>query len=70
MRRRGVYRTMHEYVLRDAHRRADVCGVRLYVAKDNQKAQQVSHRVGLSPSSYRVFEEDFVLAKGARASKL
>ncbi len=69
-RRQGVYRTMHQHVVREAKARKDVCGVRLYVEQDNQKAQQVYHRVGLSPSSYRVFEEDFVLAKGARASKL
>ena len=69
-RRKGVYRTMHQHVLREAKARKDVCGVRLYVEQDNQRAQQVYHRVGLSPSSYQVFEEDFVLAKRARASKL
>ncbi|TAJ10259.1 MAG: N-acetyltransferase [Nitrospirae bacterium] len=69
-RRQGVYRTMHRHVLREAKERKDVCGVRLYVEKDNQGAQQAYHRVGLSPSTYQVFEEDFMLTKRARASKL
>src|SRR4026209_2839866 len=61
-RRQGVYRTMHQHMLREARARKDVCGLRLYVEQDNQGAQQVYHQMGLSPSSYQVFEEDFVLA--------
>ena len=62
-RRRGVYRRMHEEVLEQARARDDVCGVRLYVEAGNTTAQTVYKRVGLSHSSYWVFEEDFVLAK-------
>ncbi|WP_447975208.1 N-acetyltransferase family protein [Nitrospira sp. Kam-Ns4a] len=65
-RRRGVYRSLHESVLRDARRRPDVCGVRLYVDRDNRIAQTVYTRVGLRRSSYVMFEEDFVLDTGAR----
>jgi GNAT superfamily N-acetyltransferase len=61
MRRRGVYRTMHEYVLRDAHRRADVCGVRLYVAKDNGGAHAAYVRAGMGLTAYQVYEQDFIL---------
>ena len=61
MRRRGVYRTMHEYVLRDAHGREDVCGIRLYVAKENQGAQMPYGRAGMSLTAYQVYEQDFVL---------
>ncbi|MDE3018375.1 MAG: GNAT family N-acetyltransferase [Nitrospirota bacterium] len=68
-RRQGIYRTMHRHVLREAKDRKDVCGLRLYVEKDNQGAQTVYRRVGLSPSIYQVFEEDFVLAKRAEASE-
>lgn len=69
-RRQGVYRTMHQHMLREARARKDVCGLRLYVEQDNQGAQQVYHQVGLSLSSYQVFEEDFVLATRTRSSKL
>lgn len=60
-RRRGVYRRLHEFVLRMARSRPDVCGVRLYVEADNHGAQAAYRQVGLSRSSYQVFEEDFVL---------
>lgn len=60
-RRRGVYRTMHEAILRLAKERGDVCGVRLYVEGENDVAKAVYAKVGLNASSYRVFEEDFVL---------
>lgn len=67
-RRRGVYRKMHETILQQARQRGDVCGIRLYVEGDNAVAQTVYERVGLTPSSYRIFEEDFVLSpKPSRA---
>lgn len=61
-RRHGVYRSMHECVLRKARARADVCGLRLYVEAGNTTAQAAYERVGLAPSSYRIFECDFVLS--------
>ncbi|MBI3602857.1 MAG: GNAT family N-acetyltransferase [Nitrospirae bacterium] len=62
-RRRGIYRRMHEAVIEQAKARKDVCGVRLYVEQENKTAQTVYQRVGLMPSAYRVFEEDFILVK-------
>ncbi len=62
-RRRGVYRRMHEAVLREAKTRGGICGVRLYVEGANAAAMAVYRRVGLALSPYRVFEDDFVLAK-------
>ena len=63
-RRRGVYRHMHESVVAQARAMPDVCGVRLYVEADNATAQTVYRRIGMVPSSYRVFEQDFVLPRG------
>jgi ribosomal protein S18 acetylase RimI-like enzyme len=68
-RRQGVYRAMHRYVLSQAHARPDVCGVRLYVEGENRGAQDVYQRVGLSPSTYQVFENDFVLIKRTKTEK-
>ncbi|HNG51818.1 MAG TPA: N-acetyltransferase [Nitrospira sp.] len=62
-RRQGVYRAMHQAVMALAQSRADVCGVRLYVEGDNTVAQGVYERVGLTPSTYRIYESDFVLPK-------
>jgi ribosomal protein S18 acetylase RimI-like enzyme len=60
-RRRGVFRQMHKAVIASAKAAPDVCGVRLYVEQDNQTAQTVYQRLGLSPSAYKVYEQDFVL---------
>lgn len=61
-RRRGVYRTMHDHVVASAKADPQVCGIRLYVERDNRMAQTVYQRVGLLPSVYTVYEQDFVLA--------
>jgi GNAT superfamily N-acetyltransferase len=62
-RRRGVYRTMHQAILEQAKSRGDVCGVRLYVERENRTAKTVYTKVGLETSSYHVFESDFVLSR-------
>ena len=61
VRRRGVYRALHEYVLQEARRRGDVCGVRLYVEQDNAGAQATYARLDMNPTGYRIYERDFVL---------
>ena len=62
-RRRSVFRRMHETVMATAKTSPNVCGVRLYVEESNSTAQAVYRKVGLTPSSYVVFEADFVLAR-------
>lgn len=62
-RRRGVFRRMHETVMATAKTSPKVCGVRLYVEESNGTAQAVYRKVGLTPSSYAIYETDFVLAR-------
>jgi GNAT superfamily N-acetyltransferase len=62
-RRQGVYRRMHHSIMSLARSRSDVCGVRLYVEETNATAKQVYSRVGLSISSYQVYETDFLLPR-------
>lgn len=62
-RRRGVYRRLYEHVLNAAKDRRDVCGVRLYVDKDNRTAQQVYQRLGMNSAQYAMYELDFVLER-------
>ena len=62
-RRQGVFRRMHDTVLATAKADSGVCGVRLYVERSNVAAQTVYKRVGLIPSAYEVFEDDFVLPR-------
>jgi GNAT superfamily N-acetyltransferase len=60
-RRHGVYRRMHEAVVQQARARDDVCGIRLYVERDNSIAQLTYDKMGLKRSPYVVYEADFVL---------
>ncbi|MGQ0810307.1 MAG: GNAT family N-acetyltransferase [Nitrospiraceae bacterium] len=69
-RRNGVYRLMHQALVDEARTRNNVCGIRLYVEKDNHVAQRVYDRVGLSRSVYEVFEEDFVLGSKSEPRSL
>lgn len=57
----GVFRAMHAYILVKAKADPRVCGIRLYVERDNRGAQTVYQRVGLRPSCYTIYEQDFVL---------
>lgn len=69
-RRRGIYRKMHRAILEQAKSRGDVCGVRLYVERENKTAKTVYAKVGLETSPYHVFESDFVLSRNqGRARK-
>lgn len=62
-RRQGVYRQMHDAVVLQAKADPKVCGIRLYVEQENHTAEAVYQRVGLARSAYKIYEEDFVLAK-------
>lgn len=55
-RRKGVYRAMHNYVCEVASKRGDVCGIRLYVERDNNVAQQTYSNLGMVKSHYDMYE--------------
>lgn len=58
-RRRGVYRALHEHVTRLARRETGVCGIRLYVDRNNVTARQTYENLGMRHSHYDLFEIDF-----------
>jgi len=60
-RRTGVYRALHAFVLEKARAEKNVCGVRLYVEKQNERAQATYHAMGMSDAHYDIYEIDFVL---------
>ena len=62
-RRQGIYRRLYQHVLDEAKARKDICGVRLYVSKENVAAQQVYERLGLKKGLYDMRELDFVLER-------
>ena len=58
-RRMGVYSAMHLWILDTARSRPNVCGVRLYVDRNNDDARKTYRSLGMSESHYDMFEEDF-----------
>jgi len=56
-RRRGVFRRLHEFIQAEALRRPDVCGIRLYVAQSNHVAQAAYREMGMTETSYRMYEK-------------
>lgn len=60
-RRTGVYRAMYAHVIDEARRSPDVCGVRLYVHRDNTRARQTYEALGMVHPEYEMYEVDFVL---------
>lgn len=58
-RRQGVYRALHDEVEHRARNREDVCGVRLYVIRDNDTARNVYAKMGMGCTGYRLYEKEF-----------
>jgi len=56
-RRTGVYTALHHDVRRRARATDDVCGLRLYVERDNETAQETYEQLGMTQTSYRLYEE-------------
>lgn len=57
-RRRGVYRRLYEFVRGQARHAGTVCGIRLYVEKENVAAQRVYESLGMSQSAYLMYESE------------
>lgn len=56
-RRRGHYRRLHEHVRALAARDPSVCGLRLYVERENRRAQATYQSLGMRETPYRIYEE-------------
>ena len=59
-RRQGVYTAMHHWVHDTARSQPEVCGIRLYVDRDNLAAQSTYAKLGMASSRYDLFEQDFI----------
>ncbi|BBM81937.1 GNAT family N-acetyltransferase [Candidatus Uabimicrobium amorphum] len=59
-RRKGVYTRLYAYI-REKCQEHNVCGIRLYVDKNNVNARQTYEKLGMEFSHYDFMEEDFVL---------
>ena len=56
-RRQGVYKTLYRHVQEMAAGDPGVCGFRLYVERENSRAQATYRSLGMKETHYRVFEE-------------
>ena len=59
-RRQGVFRMLYEHALDLAQREPDVVGLRLYVERENSRAQSTYQQLGMSDAGYLVMERLFV----------
>lgn len=55
----GVYRQIYEFILNESSKHP-VCGIRLYVDKDNVNAKTTYQKCGMAVSHYDMFETEFV----------
>ena len=58
-RTKGVFTGLYSHVKSLASSKPDVCGVRLYVEKENTSAQQTYKKLGMIETHYRIMEEVF-----------
>ncbi len=59
----GVYKRLYEHIRSAATAAGNVCGLRLYVERDNSRAQEVYRRQGMQATAYQMFEVDFVIGR-------
>ena len=55
-RRQGVYAALYAHVLAGAKADPAVCGLRLYVERDNMNAQHTYESLGMTEAGYRMYE--------------
>ena len=56
-RRRGVFRALYRHVQEAARAQPDVCGLRLYVERENAGAQATYRSLGMAQTHYLLFEQ-------------
>lgn len=54
---RKIYSALYAFVKHSAKEQGNVCGFRLYVEHDNEKAQKVYEKLGMESSHYLMYEE-------------
>ncbi len=52
-----IYSRLYDFVKAQAAERGDICGIRLYVERENAHAQKVYEKVGMDESHYLMYEE-------------
>lgn len=68
-RKSGVFRALFAHVQKLAQRRRDVCGLRLYVEKENHRAQKTYERLSMTKTHYEVYETDLRRRPAVRSTR-
>lgn len=55
----GVFRTLYRHIENLAQTDPEVCGLRLYVEIENERARAVYEKMGMIDAGYRVMEAEF-----------
>jgi len=58
-RRKGVFRELHQHVIKEAKAQGDVKGLRLYVEKENKTAMKTYENIGMVCDRYAMYEKIF-----------
>lgn len=52
-----IYSLLYQFVKNEANKQGNVCGFRLYVEKENERAQKVYEKLGMGETYYLMYEE-------------
>ena len=55
----GVFKALFQHIAAAAQAEEEVRGLRLYVERENERAQRVYEQMGLQPSGHLVYERDW-----------
>jgi ribosomal protein S18 acetylase RimI-like enzyme len=53
---KGIFRTMYDYIKSVVEEDPSLSGIRLYVEKENIKAQKVYEKIGMTAEHYKLYE--------------
>lgn len=59
----GIFRLLYQHLRELGEADSEVCGLRLYVEHENERAQRIYAGLGMSPTHYRMMEVDFVIRR-------
>ncbi len=59
----GVFKSLYNYTVEQAKAAGNICGLRLYVEKENARAHHVYEKLGMKSTHYDMYEVDFVIMR-------
>lgn len=59
----GVFTKLFRHIELEAKKHSNICGLRLYVDRDNARAQRIYEKLGMKKTHYDFYETDFVLER-------